>query len=463
MKTVRIFFLTFLYLPFLASAQKPNVLFITVDDMNGWGIKKEYPLAKTPYLDKLAAQSVNFTKAVCASPVCTPSRAAFFSGMYPHKTGAYYNGGQHYGEQSTLKNIELLPELFKRNGYETFGRGKIFHEEVGKEREEAMFNNRPIYKGGFGPFGKEETWVGPGNFQSVQAWEGPDSDFPDVLNADATIQFLNQDHKKPFFCYLGLWRPHTPYTAPKRFFELHSEKNIVPSPAYLKGDLLDVPPMGRDLVDSLWRFGGRKNLDSAHVVLKRMMYGYLATTSFADWSVGRVMEALDGSAHAQNTIVVFSSDNGYHTGDKERWQKGTLWEKSAYTPLMIRLPNGIVLDCPETVNLLDIYPTLVELCKLDPPKHYLDGISLVPLLKGEKQKREPSLMTYGINYSSITDGRFRFIRYPDGSEELYDHSTDPHEWNNLKGKKKIRKKLEKYIPKEWAESLGGVTEKQKGA
>lgn len=446
---------------------QPNVLFITVDDMNGWGLMKQYPLTKTPYLDKLKTQSYNFSKNVCPSPVCTPSRAAFFSGMYPHKTGAYYNGGEFYGTQSILKTTEMLPELFKRNGYKTFGRGKIFHAEIGKEREEAMFDNRPIYQGGFGPFGEKDSWVnGQGQFQSVKAWEGSDSDFPDIKNADAAIEFINQKHDKPFFCYVGYWRPHTPYTAPKRFFEMFDEKDVVMPAGYKEDDLSDVSEKGRELVDSLSKFGGRKNLKEAHETFKRMIYGYLATTAFADWSVGRVIEALDKTEFTKNTIVIVASDNGYHMGEKERWQKGTLWELSAYTPLLIRMPNGKAYECPQTTNLIDIYPTLVELCRLSPPNHSLDGKSLVPIMKNPAVKWQPSLMTYGVNYSSVSDGRYRYIRYPDGSQELYDHENDPHEWTNIaskKSSKKIIERLSKEIPKTWTKSLGGVTEKQKGA
>ena len=134
-------------------AQKPNVLFITVDDMNGWGVKNQYPLVKMPYFDKLKSESFNFTKTICPSPVCVPSRAAFFSGVAPHRSGAYYNGCDPWQRSEILKTVETMPECFKRNGYTTFGRGKIFHAQMTEGREEAMFDNRPIYKGGFGPFG----------------------------------------------------------------------------------------------------------------------------------------------------------------------------------------------------------------------------------------------------------------------------------------------------------------------
>lgn len=447
-------------------AQQPNVLFITLDDLNGWAIDKHYPLAKSPYLDKLKAESYQFVRNVCASPVCTPSRAAFFSGLYPHNTGAYYNEGRHYAAAAVLSSTEMLPECFKRNGYETFGVGKIFHEQIGEAREEAMFNNRPVLHGGFGPFSEQEFWTWANKMGAVKPWDGPDSDFPDVVNGDAAIQFLSKQHNKPFFCYVGLWRPHTPYTAPKRFFDMFDESEVVPPAGYKPNDLEDVPLMGRALVDSLWKFGGREHgLERAHAVFKRMMYGYLATTAFADWSAGRIIEALDKSKYADNTIIVVASDNGYHMGEKERFQKGTLWQLSAYSPLLIRLPNRRAYLCEQTTNLIDLYPTLVELCRLDPPKHKLDGRSLVPIFTHPKTPWKPSLMTYGVHYSSVTDGRYRYIRYPDGSHELYDHQSDPHKWENIAGKKSSRKiimRLGENIPATWHPSTGGVTEKEKG-
>ena len=444
--------------------QKPNVLFISVDDMNGWGVKDLYPEVHMPNFEKLRAESYNFTKAICPSPVCVPSRAAFFSGVAPHRSGAYYNGCDPWKRSEILKTVETIPECFKRNGYTTFGRGKIFHARMEEGREEAMFDNRPIYKGGFGPFGEEETWVGGnGKFQSVKAWEGPNSDFPDVKNTDAAIEFIQQDHENPFFCYVGLWRPHTPYTAPKQFFDLYDETKVTYPESYLENDLEDVPVEGRDLVDSLRFFGA--NLEERHKIFKKMIYGYLATSSFADWAVGRVMAALDNSPYVENTIVVVASDNGYHMGEKERWQKGTLWELSAYTPLLIRLPNGESVELPQTVSLMDIYPTLIEYCNLDAPSHKLDGQSLLKFINDHGAESGNSFMSYGESYSSVYDGRYRYIRYPSGEDELYDHENDPYEWTNIiknTENRMIIEALSKEIPASWAPSLGGRTEANKG-
>ncbi|MCC4211282.1 sulfatase [Leeuwenhoekiella parthenopeia] len=442
------------------SWQHPNVLFINVDDMNGWGPKDLYKEVRTPYLDKLRDQSVNFTNAVCASPVCVPSRAAFFSGVAPHKTGVYYNGSDPWRRSDILAKVESMPECFKRNGYETFGRGKIFHSKLQDGREEAMFDNRPIYKGGFGPFAEEGFWVGgKSQFQSVKAWEGPDSDFPDVNNSDAAIEFLQQAHDSAFFCYLGFWRQHTPYTAPKRFFDLYDASDVHLPVSYKEGDLEDIPLIGRALVDSLDLFG--ESLERRHETFKQMIRGYLATTSFADWSVGRVIDALDASAYSKNTIVIVASDNGYHMGEKEKWQKGTLWELSAYSPLLIRLPNGKSMELDQTVSLMDIYPTLIDYCRLRKPEHKIDGESLLKYIENPKLKSSPSIMTYGEGFVSVGDGHYRYIQYPDGSSELYDHRVDPFEWDNVTNdpnNQKIIMRLKKEIPKEFARSLGGRTE-----
>lgn len=442
---------------------KPNVLFIMVDDMNGWGVKDLYPKIQMPSFKKLRGEAYNFTKSICPSPVCVPSRAALFSGVAPHRSGAYYNGCDPWKRSDILRTVETMPECFKRNGYTTFGRGKIFHAQMDDGREEAMFDNRPIYKGGFGPFGEEDTWVGGhGKFQSVKAWDGPDSDFPDVQNTEAAIEFIGQEHDSPFFCYVGLWRPHTPYTGPERFFDLYDETQVAYPNSYLEGDLADVPEEGRDLVDSLRFFG--KNLKERHEVFKKMIYGYLATSSFADWSVGRVIDALDKSPYAENTIVVVASDNGYHMGEKERWQKGTLWELSAYAPLLIRLPNGESVELGQTVSLMDIYPTLIEYCKLDGPDHKIDGQSLLKYINDKNAKGNNSFMSYGENYASVYNGRFRYIQYPSGAKELYDHETDPHEWKNIAKNpecKDIIEELSKEIPRYWAPSLGGRTEANK--
>ncbi|HLP37611.1 sulfatase [Lacibacter sp.] len=444
--------------------QRPNVLIIQLDDMNGFGATDYYPKVKTPFLQKLKQEALNFIKATCQAPVCVPSRASMFSGLYPHTTGAYLNGSDPWRGKSILRNTESFPETFHKSGYETWARGKIFHAKVDSGRYEKMFDNRPIYMGGFGPFAEKEYWLGNGQFSSVKAWTGPDSDFPDIVNADAAVKFLEDKHDKPFFLFYGLWRPHTPYTAPKRFFDLYEGMHFELPQGYKDGDLNDVPFLARELVDSLKQFG--KSQEEILQTVEKLIRGYCATSSFADWNMGRVIEALDKSPYAANTIVIVCSDNGYHNGEKIRWQKGTMWEMSAYTPLLIRFPGCKPQVINQTVGLIDLYPTLVEYCKLNKPPHKLEGQSMVLIFtNGNASFRSYSLTTYGTGYTSVTDGRYRYIRYPDKTEELYDHTTDPWEWNNIASQKNmngVKKKLQKLVPKKMRESLGGRYEQRRG-
>jgi len=436
------------------ATQKPNVLFIVADDMNTYAFLKNYPVLKTPALDKLTSQSYYFKNATCAAPACIPSRASFWTGVSPHKTGSYFNV-QDIWNNTVLSTTEVMPETFKKNGYTTWARGKIFHLELNDNRENKMFDNK-IFKGGYGPFGDAENRYG-NRWMAIQPWTGPDTDFADVKNADAAIEFLSQKQDKPFFMYYGLFRPHSPYTAPKRFWDMYKDANITLPPGYLENDLDDVPEAGRELVDSMKGYR-KKGLTKKEVWLE-LMRAYCANYSFADWNIGRVLEALDKSEFAKNTIVVFVSDNGFHNGVKEHWTKFTLWDQSDVIPFLIRLPNGKAYKLPHTVSLIDIYPTLLEYCGINGPQHTLDGKSIVPVLKNPSAKwdRNNSVTYYGEQYTGVRSERYRYIRYRDGSEELYDHSTDPYENVNIAKKpamKAVIQELSKSIPATFEKSLG---------
>lgn len=428
-------------------AKAPNVVFICVDDMNGYGLLKEYAPLKMPYFDKLRERSVVFTNSYCNAPVCMPSRASFLSGKFPHNTGLYSNGKAAWPESKALKQVEFIPEFFKRSGYETWGRGKIFHGPIPVVREEAMFNNRPIYKGGFGPMPRKENQMGA-PFWGVDSF--PDEEFPDVINADAAVEFLSEQHEKPFFLYYGLWRPHTPFTAPPRFFEMYDINDITLPDGYNPTDLNDLSESGKQMAKSS-RFSSAGA--STPNEWKKMIRGYCATNSFADWNVGRVIEALDKSANGENTIVIIFSDNGYHCGEKDHWEKSTLWNMSAYVPMLIRTPETTGSVCSSTVSLVDLYPTLADYCGLGQPRSKLDGVSLVPFIKDPAKKVERAVLTTtGEKYSGVTDGRYRYIQYRDGSEELYDREDDPHEWNNVASNPNLRSVIERLkleIPTKW--------------
>ncbi len=440
------------------SPKRPNVLMIIADDMNDYGFYRTLRGVKMPCLRKFKKTAMTFDKAYCASPACVPSRAAVFSGLYPHTTGSYLNGSNPW-KQAPFTKIEAMPECFKRNGYTTFGRGKLFHSEPHAKRRKAMWDNE-VWGGGFGPFPPNRDQV-KGEFWGCTPWEGPDHDFPDVKNAEAAIHSLEQEHDKPFFLTFGLWRPHTPFTAPKRFFEMYDPKDIkVPVPAWRRDDMEDIPALGQKLA-AVW--GERYDIcgESNPELWRQFVHAYCACTSFADWSAGRVIESLDRSKHADNTIVIFWSDNGYHCGEKNHWEKTTLWEQAALTPMAIRLPETARAgqQCTRPVSTLDLFPTLVDYCRLEAPAHELEGRSLRPLLENPKATWvRPAITTYGEGYFSSRDNRYRYIRYPDGTEELYDHEMDPHEHTNLANDPAMvaaKKRLAKWLPKTWAKSLGG--------
>ena len=443
-----------------AEVERPNVLLIITDDQNDYALEASGMPVSTPHLDRLKKQAINFPKAYCASPVCGPSRASLFSGLYPHNTGAYLNGSDPWKKSKQLMAVETLPELFRRGGYHSWGMGKLYHAKLPDSRG-AQWDNDAKANGGFAPFGDKEHQLA-GKFFSVQEWDGPDGDFPDVKSANEAATFLSKrESEQPFFMVYGLWRPHNPWTAPRRFFDLYdSEKIPFPPPGYSKDDMGDIGEEGRNLAAI---FGTRWNQhgDSAPEDWKRVLHGYLACTSFADWNLGRVIEALDKSGQGDNTIVIVTADNGYHVGEKHHFGKSTLWEKSARVPLLIRLPGRrhAGRTCDATVGLIDIFPTLRAACGLPSPVQSLDGNDLTPLFVDPTAQWEfPGITTYGEGRFSLRMGQWRYIQYPDGREELYDHRRDHHEFDNLatdSKMEKIRARFRKFIPSKWMPSTGG--------
>ena len=435
--------------------QRPNVVVIVYDDMNGYGSLERYPAIQMPYLDKLKGQSINFINATCSVPVCNPSRASFLSGLQPTTNGAYLNGADIWDKPgSTNEHLVSLPEHFRNQGYLTWGAGKTFHSPMQPGRLERTFDVRPSNDGGFGPGpNPAHPIIAPG----VQAWQGRDDDFPDVQNANDAIHFIQQKHEKPFFMFYGLWRPHSPYTAPKRFFEKYDPKRLPLPPGWNEDDLNDVPEEGNQLSDGLVKFKEEQGWNTDK--WRKTLWGYCAASSFADWSVGRVIEAIDQSPYADNTIIILFSDNGYHCGEKRRWGKGTLWDASDYVPLLVRTPHTLAATSKRTVSLLDLYPTLVDLCGLESPDHELEGESFAHLLEDPSGEwTRPSFSVYGKHNASIRGERYHYILYQDGTEELYDTQRDPHEFKNLAANPSFRHVMDdlaSFIPKAWEKSWGG--------
>jgi arylsulfatase A-like enzyme len=419
--------------------EKQNVLFIAIDDLNNYvTLLENYPGIKTPNLDKFAKTSLTFEKAYCPAPVCNPSRIAVLTGKSPVNTGLYELTDEFQNSKVAM-NATLLPELFKENGYTTMWSGKLFHTggnpsqtRPGKERMKAMWDDKRGQDGGYGPMATvnnvTDTITRPMWF-NYQKWEGPERDFPDVVNSDLTIERLRKNYDKPFFMALGFYRPHDPWTAPKRFFDMYPLEEVQ-LPEVLEDDLEDLPDIAKEWAHSPLRLEDLKKVGQ----WKPSVRAYLAAISFMDYNLGRVLDALDKSPYRDNTIVVLWADNGFHMGEKHHFAKQALWEQTTHVLSMIRAP-GITEDGAtrkQPVNLLDIYPTLVELCDLPQPKQTLDGVSLVPVIRDENyERKQPAITYYKYGSASIRTMDWRYIRYYDGTEELYNESEDPSELTNL--------------------------------
>lgn len=410
---------------------RPNVLFISIDDLNCWtGALGGHPGAKTPHLDRLSQKGVGFARAYCSAPHCNPSRASLLSGLLPSTSGVYAADDPF---RAALPNAVTIPQYFMAQGYRVVGAGKIFHRPERQSWHEFFAPPRDP-----GPPGAQRPLNGipqAGYFD----W-GPldvdDAQMADGRVAEWGIQQLRQMTDRPFFLGLGFSKPHLPWFVPRRYFDLHP-LDAVTLPVVNEHDLDDVPAAGRRFAIDGVGFVAVPGGDHANVLRYRQwargVQGYLAACSFVDAQVGRVLAALEASPHAPNTIVMVWGDHGWHLGEKLHWRKHALWEEANRCALFVAAPGVAKAGalCERPVSLLDLYPTLIELCGL-PPRSELDGHSLVPLLKDPQTARDdPSLTTYGWGNHSVRTQRWRYIRYADGSEELYDHQKDDLEWTNL--------------------------------
>lgn len=424
-----------------ASEEKPNVLFIAVDDLNDWvncygGYKGK---VHTPHIDRLAAEGVMFTRAYSPVALCGPSRTALLTGKHPYSSGIY-RIPQHFRHIAETKDLVTLPQYFRQCGYTAIGAGKIFHGPkddsydriswddysdhwIGTQRPPT--NDIPNYPM---PFKNKDDLK---NSYCAPIQQGIEKT-GDAFNADYIADFLMREHDKPFFAAYGGFRPHTPWYAPKKFFDMYPLDEIV-LPEAPEGDLNDVPPIGREVAyqGEYHTFEKIKELG----LWKEYVQGYLACISFADACVGRVLDALEKSPHRDNTIVVLWSDHGWHLGEKDHWHKFTLWERGTRVPLIIKAPGVTPAgrQTAEPSNLVDLYPTLIELCGL-PPFDQVEGESLVPVLENpdfDRNRMTVMSLPWNPDCHAIVDKRYRYIRYSDGTEELYDHKKDRTEWNNL--------------------------------
>ena len=448
------------------ATERPNVLFIAIDDLNDWvGCLGGHPQAKTPNLDRLAAAGTLFTNAHCDAPACNPSRTAVFTGISPHRSGLYRNGQKM---REALPDAELLPKTFSKAGYHSSGSGKMLHYFIDarswdeyfppKETENPFPDTlgppkRPVSLPRGGPWQYYETDWGPidatekeyGGDYSVAEWVG---------------ERLSKKQDKPFFLACGIYRPHEPWFVPKKYFDAFPLDKIQLPPGYRADDLDDLSPVAKNLANNRYFPHIR-----AQKQWKQGIQGYLASIYFADAMLGRVLDALEKGPHADNTIVALWSDHGWHLGEKEHWQKFTTWRVCSRVPLILRVPKGVPglasgtqpASCAKPVNLRSLAPTLLQLCGL-PPRKVHDGPSLVPLLTNPKAEWSHVALTHlhhPGSYGLSVEG-WRYLRFKDDAEELYDMANDPHEWNNLAPLDKHRKTLDRLrslAPKTFAKPV----------
>ncbi|MEM1296519.1 MAG: sulfatase [Verrucomicrobiota bacterium] len=451
-----------------ADGKEPNVLFLAVDDMKDWVncLGGYEGTVHTPAIDRLAARGMLFTNAQCPSPKCAPSRAAIMTGLRPSTTGLYDNG--HWWLPN-LPDIVTIPVHFRNHGYHVAGAGKIFHHTAGNhppnqwnDFQKLVFRDDPWFRGvklnypwsdvapnpdGF-PFsgvlglGHENDWGSLGY---------EEEDYDDSRTAEYAVQFLGQAQEKPFFLACGLFRPHLPWYVPQKYFDLYPLSEVV-LPPVLEADLDDVPKEGRAFAKA--RRGDYEAILKAEK-WNEAVRAYLASITYADAQLGRVLDALDASPHAENTIVVLWSDHGWHLGEKRHWHKTTLWEEATRVPLIIAAPGKPSGQSGKPVSLIDLFPTLNELCGL-PLDSSHDGASLTPLLRDpEADWQRPAIIEFKTGNVAVRSEYFRYIRYRDGGEELYDLKNDPHEWKNLAADPAFADRkagLASWVTSDWADS-----------
>jgi len=413
---------------------RPNVLFIAIDDLNDWiGPLGGHPQVQTPNMDRLAARGVTFTNAHTQAPLCNPSRSSVLTGLRPSTTGVY-SLSTWFRKSDRYKDWVTLPQYFMKHDYTVMTTGKVFHDAFPpKDRrvDGAEFSTWG-YHGGFGPRPKQPFVPETGHpMVDWGVYPPTDDQQEDSKVADWALEQLRSRPKnQPFMLCVGFRHPHVPLYASQKWFDLYPPDTLK-MPPVLDGDRDDTPRFSWYLHWHLPepRLAWLKERGQ----WEPMVRAYLASVSFVDSQVGRLLDALDHQGLADNTVVVLWSDHGYHLGEKRISGKNSLWRESTRIPLIFAGPGvpqrGV--QCDQTVELLDLYPTLVDLCGL-PARGGLDGHSVIPQLKDASAARGwPAICTQGPNNHVVITQRWRYIRYADGSQELYDRAADPREWRNL--------------------------------
>ncbi len=438
--------------PSASEKKRPNILFLAIDDLRDWVGYLGNKQVKTPNLDRLATRGVYFTRSFCASPCCNPSRTALLTGLRPGSSGVYSNG--HDWRQIVPEGTVTLPLHFKNNGYHVVGAGKIFHGGL------LRLSDWDGYLTGKG-LGDEEDPVekGRGKDKTKDGWDGvgglrwgpldcADKDLADYQSVSYILKKLGEPQGKPFFFACGLHKPHMPWSVPKKYYALYPLDQIE-MPKVLETDLDDVPRAGVAMAKP----------DGDHAAIlksgrwKEAVQAYLATISFCDAMIGRLIDGFDQCPNKDNTLICLWSDHGWHLGEKQHWRKFALWEEATRAPYMwivpgVTKPGGV---CHRTVDYMHIYPTLCDFAGLPVPKH-VEGESIRKLLENPAAPWDkPAITTWQFNNHAVRTERWHYIRYADGTEELYDHGRDPLEWTNLAQKPEcasVKADLAQWVPKD---------------
>ena len=462
---LRILFVTLFVFSLNTYASKPNVLFISIDDLNDWiGAMGKHPDVKTPNIDRLASRGMLFMNAHCQFPVCGPSRASIFTGYRPTTT-QIYNNDKRSSDDNLQKMIRskdnyLLHDYFRKNGYKIMAAGKLMHKHLPKGTMDKSAGRES-----FGPYTKKRVnFVSNNTGTDWNRFPEKDSQMPDYNTAKWGVEQLQEKHDKPFMLMLGFLRPHVPWNVPEKWWDLYNKDKINLAP-YKKDDRDDLPKISKEV--NILNFMPQTDWAIKNNKLREATQSYLASISFVDHYVGVVLKALKESSYKNNTIIILWSDHGYHIGEKGTFQKHSLWQRATAVPMIISTPQMTKgLKCYKSVELLDIDPTLVDLCGLIANKKN-EGKSLKPLLENPKavwdkvaittyRKQQKHCKATKVPYRdkpshAIYDERYHYIIYSDGSEELYDLNNDPNEWHNIandKGNDHIKKRLKAAFDKQ---------------
>jgi len=418
-------------------AAKPNVLFLICDDLNCDLSCYGDPVVESPNIDRLARRGLRFSRAYCQYPLCGPSRASFMTGLYPDQTLIHRNAIR---VRQRLPDVVTMPQWFQRYGYTTARVGKIYHYNVPADIGTDGHDDPPSWNYRFNPRGRDKDdepdifSLIPGKFGGTLSWlaaEGTDAEQTDGIGATEAIRLLESyaRNRTRFFLAVGFYRPHTPYVAPKRYFRLYPPESME-VPTVPQGYLDTLPlPARRSLTRK------KEQLNLPKPLAQQAIQAYHAATTFADAQIGRVLDALDRLGLAGNTIVLLTSDHGYHMGEHGHWQKTTLFENATRVPLILSVPGMKTAGrmSSSLVEMADFYPTLAELCGLPLPEH-LSGVSLRPVIQDPQAAARSSALTQYATGYSVRTPRYRYTEWgPDGRDgaELYDHQSDPEELVNL--------------------------------